>query len=633
MKFLNRKLFLILFFAALTVFLVIIAFLTEGPYIGTDSVNHFYIARNAFRDPAYFLDPWGRPLYTILTSPFTLIGFIGSMLFNVAAAVLTGWLAYRIARELKPEAPLMATIMVVFTPIYTVMIFNAMTETLFGFMLMLGAWLFLRKKYYPAAIVYSLMPLVRNEGYILIPFMFLALLYVKQYKPILFLATGFVVFSLVGIPLYHDPFWLITRFPYPVAEPHPVYTERGSFFHFFRAWPYIFELPLTIFLLLGILVMAADTIFPRGALTRNRMVQVWLVVALPFIFYFLFHTILFWQAMGSSTGRVRFISAACPLAAMIAWWGYTLINRILWKDWLRIIGFLVISVWIIYTGLNRYPLPPPLGPEEKIIVEASRWLNENRKPEQRLFYTDLRIPFFMGLNGFDKDACNCSWYFMPAGFKWFRPGDILVWESHFGPNECNAPLDTFRNHPDFRLIHFIEPVRPMTTMKNRLYELYIFQRTPPGTLNDNDRLQDSIREAMVRGFDTIYLGGADSVRMDEGREFSPGVMKMMKDLSPVKERLCVKASVKAYSDEGFGGTPASLVLSLTDSTRMVNYSSIVFDKPPLPAGQWNEIKMTVWLDEILSDRYELKVYVWNPAGKSFYLKDLKAILLVPPQKN
>ncbi len=633
MQLLNHRLFLFIFFSALTVFLLVMALLTEGPYIGTDSINHYFIARNAFREPANFLDSWGRPFYTTLSAPFTLLGFTGSMLFNILAAVMTAWLAFRIARDMKPDAPLMVVVMIIFTPIYTVMLFTAMTETLFGFMLVCGAFLFLRKKFVLAALTYSFLPLVRNEGFILLPIIFLALIYMKQYRAIPFLAAGVLIYSLAGIPVFHDPFWMITRFPYSVTKPHPVYTDQGSLFHYITAYPFIFGLPLALFLLLGILVMLKDTLSPNENVSRSRMIEIWLVIVLPFIVYFIFHSLLFWQASGYSTGRVRFISAVTPLAAVIAWWGYTLVNRFLLKNWLRLLFFLVVSVWIILTSVKQYPIPPPLGREEVVIVEATDWLTAYRKPEQRLFYTDPRIPFYMGLNGFDKEACNCSWYFIPAGFQWFRPGDILIWESHFGPNECNTPLDTFKYHPDFRLIGHFEPPRPLVTLKNRLYEIYVFQRTAPGIRSDNDLLLDSVRNARVSGFDSLYLGGVDSVIMDNQREFSPGVSVAISALTPVRNRLCVRTSVNVFSDSAYGENQAALVVSVTDSNKIITYNPVYFDKPALIPGQWNEVRMTVWLEDILSDRYKLKIYVWNPARRTFALKDLKGYLMVPPPEQ
>src|SRR5258708_31827351 len=65
---------------------------------------HFLMARTAWVDHFYFVDVWGRPLFTTLFAPVALLGFIPARFFALAISVATAWQTYRLARGL-PSSP------------------------------------------------------------------------------------------------------------------------------------------------------------------------------------------------------------------------------------------------------------------------------------------------------------------------------------------------------------------------------------------------------------------------------------------------------------------------------------------------------------------------------------------------
>src|SRR5258708_17095539 len=60
---------------------------------------HFLMARTAWVDHFYFVDVWGRPLFTTLFAPVALLGFIPARFFPLAISVATAWQTYRLSRD------------------------------------------------------------------------------------------------------------------------------------------------------------------------------------------------------------------------------------------------------------------------------------------------------------------------------------------------------------------------------------------------------------------------------------------------------------------------------------------------------------------------------------------------------
>src|ERR1700751_4484090 len=67
-----------------------LAYLSKGSHGGGDCYAHYKIAHYAFKYPRLFLDLWGKPVFTLLSSPFAQFGFIGIKIFNILCALASG---------------------------------------------------------------------------------------------------------------------------------------------------------------------------------------------------------------------------------------------------------------------------------------------------------------------------------------------------------------------------------------------------------------------------------------------------------------------------------------------------------------------------------------------------------------
>jgi hypothetical protein len=167
---------------AILPFLLYLVFGSDGYFGGADNITHYMIARYAFRHPELFLNAWGRPLFTIPVAPFAQFGLEGVKIFNCLAGLATAWLVYRIACRAHLRNPGMAIILVIFTPLYLMMLPTAMTEVVFGLVVTLALFLFMRKSYIASAIVISFVPFARTEGFLVLPLYLTALAATGWYR-------------------------------------------------------------------------------------------------------------------------------------------------------------------------------------------------------------------------------------------------------------------------------------------------------------------------------------------------------------------------------------------------------------------------------------------------------------------
>ena len=54
-----------------------------------DGIQHYQIARYAWQHHELFLHSWGKPLFTLLSSPFAQLGIWGMTIFNALCFVAT----------------------------------------------------------------------------------------------------------------------------------------------------------------------------------------------------------------------------------------------------------------------------------------------------------------------------------------------------------------------------------------------------------------------------------------------------------------------------------------------------------------------------------------------------------------
>ena len=87
----------ILFCGAVLLYIALFALV---PYGGNDSVFHFLHSAGLANHPDLLISHWGKPLFILLSHPFTYFGVEGVNVFNTIVMLLTAWFVHKISSKL-----------------------------------------------------------------------------------------------------------------------------------------------------------------------------------------------------------------------------------------------------------------------------------------------------------------------------------------------------------------------------------------------------------------------------------------------------------------------------------------------------------------------------------------------------
>ncbi len=470
----------------------ILALLSGGTYGGADDVSHYQYARYAFENPAFFFNWWAKPFFTAITAPFAQLGPNGIRIFNVLIGTATAYFTYRTARALKLRDPVLAIFLLLSSPMYTVLMLSGMTEILFSFMLILSIFLFYRRKYGWAAVILSFIPFVRTEGMVILPFFLIAFVIQRSWKSLPLLLFGTVFYSIAGNHYYNDLLWVIHSMPY-TGNASDIYGS-GSLFHYARASKFIFGIPVTLLIPVGLLVWASVPWWDRKRTRKSWMLEM-LVVYMPFFAYFAAHSYVWWKGEGNSVGLIRVIVAILPSAVLLALLGWSrLMALVPVKALYKRIVAIVFALFLVIQPHRVYTIPVPLQSTQKHVKAASDWLMNSPYYQNKIYYFDPFFAHFLHLNPFDREQSRRMLPDREHPENRISQGEIVIWDAHFGPNEGHVPLEKLMNSSGFRLIHIEQPERPFTVLGGYNYEIYIFQRIT----EDDGISNEALREQLIQ---------------------------------------------------------------------------------------------------------------------------------------
>jgi len=300
--------------------LTVLLWLSTGISGETDSVTHYQFARYAFKYPEFFLNHWGKPLFTILAAPLSQFGYFGAIVFNLICGLLSAWFAFLISKRLGFEHAWVAIVFTIFTPLYLFIMYTSLTEILFSLVLISAIYLFISQRFTWSAIIISLIPFARTEGMMFVVLFIPALIWMKQYKTLPYLLTGFIVFSIAGWPFYHDLLWFFTRMPY--SNSGSALYGSGSFWYYFDLLDEIMNYPLMI---LGITGMAFFIVNLKHGLKNLHDIKyatLYFLIIPSFFGFILVQSFLWWQGIMGVLGSTRFMACILPLGAIVATAGF-----------------------------------------------------------------------------------------------------------------------------------------------------------------------------------------------------------------------------------------------------------------------------------------------------------------------
>jgi hypothetical protein len=109
----------------------------------------------------------------------------------------------------------------------------------------------------------------------------------------------------------------------------------------------------------------------------------------------------------------------------------------------------------------------------ELYVDLADWYKQQNYQDRHKFYLYAYLHILIDGDPRDHEHYTDLW---SLDMKYAPMGSIIIWDSHFGPNECNLPLEELQSDPDLKEIKSFYPDTPFKTMKDANYEIHVFER-------------------------------------------------------------------------------------------------------------------------------------------------------------
>ncbi|HNS16370.1 MAG TPA: hypothetical protein PKH94_06480 [Bacteroidales bacterium] len=486
------------------VIFILIAFVKDGTGDSGDSIEHYLISRFAFVHPELYLHHWGKPVFTLLSSPFSQFGFTGMKIFNCIVAAFTGYFTIKVAsvivgiKDYPPPRspslragrgksstfllplpasregargwvpfPYLALCFLFAAPVYFKYIFSGMTEHLLGLALIASIYLMLKKNTTLSVLIVSVMPFMRSEGLIIAGVFALYLLVKKQYRYLPLLLTGHGIYGIIGYFYYHDLLWVFSRIPYLSLDS---WYGAGHWPDFIFKLYYVIGLPLSGMLLLGLLRMAVNLIRKRHIVPHPFFTEELLLVYGSFLAFFLAHTVFWALGIFNSMGLGRVLNSVIPLTAIIGMRGLEWITstRFHWLNRILFYGILAFIISFPFLGNPaslKWDRDLDLSADQKLINEVIPGIIKGSSGNLYL-YSHPYVGMQLGIDPYDPAQRGKIAAIRHPGKL---PGNtVVVWDSWFSVTEEGYTFENLSAF-DFLVLDTLRISREDSTKKIAIF--------------------------------------------------------------------------------------------------------------------------------------------------------------------
>lgn len=398
-----------------------------------DGIVHFFYSAASWKDPIIFLELWNKPLFTLLTSSFAQFGFGGMVFFNIIIFILTIIFAWRILNHFKVNLyfALSFPLFLLLTQDYSNTILGGNTEPLFSLLLVLATWFWVKEKYIFFAFFIGLLLFSRSEGQLPLLLGFAMLMYIRQWKALLFLFVPFLIYAIIGLWAFDDLLWYFNRSPYNMDN--SVYGV-GTFDHYLMSYKnFLGNHGLFLFILA---LPSTVLYFIRKEFTNHSLGMAFL----SFGTYFgiiAAHSYFWGSGQNGSIGLTRIATQALPSFLICQFY---FLQKTPWK-WPRLSNAFALSlsgILVLYLLFTPY-----LKKEVKPMEKATKQLFEANQTELKGKKILTSSPYFCLLLG--ENYKNIGSKVQMLNFKEMEAiignYNYIFWDSNFGPLESGVPLE------------------------------------------------------------------------------------------------------------------------------------------------------------------------------------------------
>lgn len=202
----------------IAVILIWARFASEGIREAGDGVQHHMIARYSWKHPQLLLDQWGKPMFTLLASPFAQFGYNAMAVFNALLALACVALSLKLLRRSGTWTMVAYPAALMLAPQYAQLVIDGMTSKFSARwpFSVCGSWRMNGTAWPPS--VGSLTPLCRPEYIVFLPFVAAWLAWNKRFTTLPWCALGIAVYSVFGWLHTGDPLLWWHGDPYGSGE-------------------------------------------------------------------------------------------------------------------------------------------------------------------------------------------------------------------------------------------------------------------------------------------------------------------------------------------------------------------------------------------------------------------------------
>lgn len=442
-------------------FLVYLLYLwkyNEVPADTGDGLEHFRLAKVCWNEHTEFLNHWGKPLFTIFSSPFAQFGYHAYLLFNIAVVLLILFFSARIFKLLNVSPWYHFLLVLALSSNYEWMksVLGGLTEPLFGLLLVVMLWSGIRKNWIVFALLAGLAPFARSEGMLVLVMAFVLLICYGQWRKIPFLLIPFLLFSIAGAVLLDDFLWYFNNNPYG----HGSY-GKGSPWHYLENIPYWLSpdmlclVPVAVF---GAMIIRNRKLYTSDRLLFSAFLGLFLLIVAA-------HSWFWYRGTMSSLGLLRLATLGMPAGVLVLLICCNAVTRELSAipKLVALIAITCYSVHFNYTGGK--PLKPNVF--EKILIEAGKEAAALNGP---VYYRHPLIGWSVG-NRVNVLAIHLD----DNVLNKLPDKSYIIRDPQTGPVEFGLTFDVIKKHPELKLISIIKADGEYSVYTNEPCEIRIYQ--------------------------------------------------------------------------------------------------------------------------------------------------------------
>lgn len=568
---------------------------------GIDNIRHYQNARFYLLHPELFFDAWGKPLFTTLLWPFTLLGFKVARVLNLIISVFILLFTLKIADRFYKGNSLILLVLISFTPVYFFLSTSCLPQLLFGLLLIAGIYFMLENRPSLSAVIISFLPLVYTYGFIILAIFICVLVLVKSYRSIFLLLTGTVIFSMAGYFVIGDIFWLAHHFTNSsgkiVANTSDLIYEINFNIGF----------PLLLLLISGFGIWTFD-VLKKFSISNKKTIYYLLVVGnfLAFLVIVLYS--------GSKSETIYLSVALVLLAALIG--GETINflykkNRIIAK--VAIVGFALIQVVLLF-ATNKFSFK--IDGQIELAKKGANYIQFN-EPNGKLYYFNPLIPFYLNIDPSDslKSSLITKGNEISKIMDW---DDLLVWDSEFGKVKYGVDLKILEDDSNLEKSESFYLHDKTVKISENDSSIHIFKKlkvqkgefavsdTYERTLSFEDYINPSVKD----------IDGVKVWVLDSTQEYSQNIV-LAPDIVVRKEIFEFTISIKYKAIQSLEKGQALLVFSTINEGKNIHYKSNYLVSL---GNNWVESEMKVTIPADIPRSSKILIYVWNKDRRQFIIE-------------